>query len=69
MPKYHLDEVARLDDIEALITTTQDLVRRLNVSELGASARCLADSLHEVRQARAVLIAKWRALDSAGNHQ
>lgn len=64
MPKYHQGEVSRLDDIEALITTTQEMVRRMNLQELTSSMRCISDALKEVREARGVLISKWRQIDS-----
>ena len=67
MPKYHLDEISRLDDIEAMITTTQGLLKRLNLPELETSQTCMVDTLREVRAARVSLEAKWKLADNSAH--
>lgn len=63
MPKYHNDNVARIEDIENLLTTAQGLVSRLHDDELQVTKDRLRGVLSELRTAKTRLIAKWRDRD------
>ena len=63
MSNYHSDTLARLEDIEGLLLTAQGLAFRLNDEELDEARRCIRHALDEVRDAKGVLIEKWRVQD------
>jgi hypothetical protein len=63
MSNYHSDNLARLEDIEGLLLTAQGLAFRLNDEELDEARRCIRHALDEVRDAKGVLIEKWRVQD------
>lgn len=59
MPRYHRDNISRLEDIEGLLVTTQSLLSRLWDDELKVTKKCLCSSLRELRAARRELLSKW----------
>lgn len=63
MPKYHLDNVSRIEDIEGLLTTALGLASRLPDEELNDAKACLRSTLSELRAAKVKLITKWRDID------
>lgn len=64
MPRYHKDEVAKLEDIEALLITARDLVERFHIGQLDGTAQSIRTSLATLRVAKANLIDEWRASDN-----
>jgi hypothetical protein len=66
MPKFHKDEVARLEDIEALLVTARDLADRFHLSKLAGTSSSIPTALMTLRSAKTELIDEWRATDSRG---
>jgi hypothetical protein len=65
MPRFHKDEVAKLEDIEALLVTARDLVERFHMKQLEGTAQSIKETLSTMRSAKAGLIADWRASDNS----
>jgi hypothetical protein len=63
MPRYHRDEIAKLDDIEALLMTARDLADRFKCPKLSGAAGSIRASLATLRIAKSELIDDWRASD------
>lgn len=64
MPKYHRDEVSKLEDIEALLVTARDLVARFHLQQLDGTAQSIRDALSSMRAAKTELVSEWRASDN-----
>lgn len=59
MPRYHQDNVSRLEDIEGLLVTAQNLASRFPDEELQATKDCISKSLAELRAAQRSLVVRW----------
>lgn len=44
--------VKSLDELEALLITAEDLMRRIHIAELAGASACIRDTLSEIRHAR-----------------
>lgn len=64
MPRFHRDEVTKLEDIEALLVTARDLADRFKCPKLATTAGSIRTSLATLRTAKSDLIAEWRASDN-----
>jgi hypothetical protein len=60
MPRNHHDELSKLDDIEALLSTARDLALRFHGQEMKHVGRLLQDVLQEVGHARDTKISNWQ---------
>lgn len=64
MPRFHKDEVAKLEDIEALLVTARDLAERFTIPQLSDTGQSIRDTLATLRTAKSKLIDEWRASDN-----
>lgn len=58
--KFHQDELSRLDDIEALMTTARDLAARFRGFEMSQTAASIQSAISYVRIARSQIIDRTR---------
>jgi hypothetical protein len=63
MSRYHRDNVSRLEDIEGLLVTAQNLASRFQDEELKVTKDCISTLLGELRAAQLKLSAKWSEAD------
>lgn len=64
MPRFHKDEVTKLEDIEALLVTARDLAERFTIPQLSDTGEAIRNTLATLRRAKSKLIDEWRASDS-----
>lgn len=64
MPRFHKDEVAKLEDIEALLVTARDLAERFHIPQLDETCRSIRSTLVTLRATKSELINEWRARDN-----
>lgn len=60
MPKFHRDNVSRIEDIEGLLSTARDLLSRLSEAELHNAKQSVRSALQELRTAKQQLVIKWK---------
>lgn len=65
MPRFHKDEVSKLEDIEALLVTARDLAERFSTPQLSDTAQSIRATLATLRKAKSKLIEEWRASDNS----
>lgn len=65
MPHRHRDELSKLDDVEALVTTARDLVTRFKEPDLRDVGLLLHQALRRLDDARLAKIARWKRERSA----
>lgn len=63
MPRYHRDELAKLDDIEVLLITARDLALRFRERDVHEVTVGIQTALGDLRSARITLIDRWRLAD------
>ncbi|MHB2265636.1 hypothetical protein [Aliihoeflea sp. PC F10.4] len=64
MPKFHRDEVSKLEDIEALLVTARDLSERFKLHQLDETTRAIRNTLATLRVAKNDLVEEWWAMDN-----
>ena len=60
MPQFHKDEIARLDDIETLLTTARELAHRFTGRELAETVTQIGEALVALSLSRDMMIADRR---------
>lgn len=65
MPKFYRDELSRVEDIEALMTTARDLAVRFKGDELNEATASIQEALGTLRKPRSELITS-RATSGSG---
>lgn len=60
MPHRYKDELAKLEDIEALINTARDLVYRYRDEDFRGVGRRIQQALDDLHEARRGKISRWR---------
>ena len=64
MPQFHTDEIARLDDIETLLTTARELAHRFTGRELDETATRIGGAIVSLNLSRNRMIANRRTREA-----